>query len=68
MSTGAIDEARLEEFMGRMVGHMTGRHRPNEHCWPTGRESAAGHGKQQIPAVLGEALVGEVEALALGPT
>ena len=24
MSTGAIDEARLEEFMGRMVGHMTG--------------------------------------------
>ena len=24
MSTGAIDEARLEQFMGRMVGHMTG--------------------------------------------
>ncbi len=24
MSTGAIDEAKLEEFMGRMVGHMTG--------------------------------------------
>ena len=24
MSTGAIDEARLEEFMGRMVDHMTG--------------------------------------------
>jgi 2-polyprenyl-3-methyl-5-hydroxy-6-metoxy-1,4-benzoquinol methylase len=24
MSTGAVDEARLEEFMGRMVGHMTG--------------------------------------------
>ena len=24
MSTGAIDEARLEEFMGQMVGHMTG--------------------------------------------
>jgi 2-polyprenyl-3-methyl-5-hydroxy-6-metoxy-1,4-benzoquinol methylase len=24
MSTGAIDEAKLEEFMGQMVGHMTG--------------------------------------------
>ena len=24
MSTGAVDDARLEEFMGRMVGHMTG--------------------------------------------
>ena len=24
MSTGAIDEARLEQFMGRMVGYMTG--------------------------------------------
>ena len=24
MSTGAIDEARLEQFMGKMVGHMTG--------------------------------------------
>jgi hypothetical protein len=24
MSTGAIDEAKLEELMGRMVGHMTG--------------------------------------------
>ena len=24
MTTGAVDEARLEEFMGRMVGHMTG--------------------------------------------
>jgi SAM-dependent methyltransferase len=24
MSTGAIDEARLEQFMGRMVGNMTG--------------------------------------------
>ncbi len=24
MGTGAIDEARLEQFMGRMVGHMTG--------------------------------------------
>jgi 2-polyprenyl-3-methyl-5-hydroxy-6-metoxy-1,4-benzoquinol methylase len=24
MSTGAIDEARLEEFMGQMVGYMTG--------------------------------------------
>jgi SAM-dependent methyltransferase len=24
MSTGAIDEAKLEEFMGQIVGHMTG--------------------------------------------
>jgi hypothetical protein len=24
MTTGAIDEARLEQFMGQMVGHMTG--------------------------------------------
>jgi hypothetical protein len=24
MTTGAIDEARLEEFMGQMVGYMTG--------------------------------------------
>jgi 2-polyprenyl-3-methyl-5-hydroxy-6-metoxy-1,4-benzoquinol methylase len=24
MSTGAIDEAKLEQFMGQMVGHMTG--------------------------------------------
>jgi len=24
MTTGAVDEARLEEFMGRMAGHMTG--------------------------------------------
>jgi 2-polyprenyl-3-methyl-5-hydroxy-6-metoxy-1,4-benzoquinol methylase len=24
MSTAAVDEARLEEFMGQMVGHMTG--------------------------------------------
>jgi 2-polyprenyl-3-methyl-5-hydroxy-6-metoxy-1,4-benzoquinol methylase len=24
MSTGAIDEARLEQFMGELVGHMTG--------------------------------------------
>ena len=23
MSTGAVDEARLEQFMGRMIGHMT---------------------------------------------
>jgi hypothetical protein len=24
MSTGATDEARLEQFVGRMIGHMTG--------------------------------------------
>jgi 2-polyprenyl-3-methyl-5-hydroxy-6-metoxy-1,4-benzoquinol methylase len=24
MSTGAVDEAKLQEFMGQMVGHMTG--------------------------------------------
>jgi hypothetical protein len=32
MSTGAIDEARLEEFMGRMVGHMTGATDPQRSC------------------------------------
>ena len=24
MTTGAVDEAKLDEFMGQMVGHMTG--------------------------------------------